>query len=155
MTPGLISETIPEPVFYLRHPSSFGDGWIGRSPGDAEAYLRAMKTSYITLLAAALVIAAAPAFGKGHRSKPSQPPRHDGRTVIARIGSSEIVTESPQSKRTYKIDDDTEFFYLGKKVTSSDLKKGMRVVITPSFDGLTADKIEAGDAPVRDKNSKK
>lgn len=68
-------------------------------------------------------------------------------TVIATIGSDAITIDTGRATKNYKIDSHTVFYYQGARVTASDIKPGMRVIITPTFDGRTAGTIAASDAP--------
>lgn len=106
-----------------------------------------------------IVLATAFALGTAHLhagGKPTPTPRpHNGRMVISMVGSTQIVTETIRSKKTYKITDKTVVYVYGQKATVSDLSKGMRVVVTPMFDGVTAATIDAGDTPQPDPTPKK
>ena len=75
---------------------------------------------------------------------PPPPPKH---TVIAVINSESITVDTGNNVRIFKIDKYTRFFYLGSETTLNDMKPGMRVSVTPTFDGKTAAVINAGVAP--------
>lgn len=76
-------------------------------------------------------------------------------TVIGTISSDSITVDTGSNTKTFKIDKHTQFFYLGSKATADELKVGMRVSVTPGFDGKTASSINANDAPVKADPAKK
>ena len=72
------------------------------------------------------------------------PPRH---TVIVSVSAETITVDTGLNKKTYLIGKNTQCITKGNPVSASELKPGMRVVVTPSFDGKSAAIISAGDAP--------
>lgn len=93
----------------------------------------------------AIVLSVTSVYGRGRaRPKPTPPPRH---TVIASITSDSITIDTGLNIKSYKLDQKTQFTYLGRRVALNDLKPGMRVSVIPGFDAGTAVSISAGDAP--------
>lgn len=72
------------------------------------------------------------------------PPKH---TVIVSISGDSVTTDTGKTTKSYKINKRTIFLYQGSRVTANDLKPGMRVTVTPAFDGKTAASIAASDVP--------
>ena len=68
-------------------------------------------------------------------------------TIISSISANSVTASTTASSKTYKVDKHTKFTFQGKLVTVAELKTGMRVSITPTFDGKTAESINASDAP--------
>jgi len=99
--------------------------------------------SSLFLCVSALAFSLSPALAGTPTSTPT-PTRH---TVIASISSDSITVDTGLVKKDYKIEKNTVFIFHGNRVTLNDLKSGMRVSVTPGFDGLTAATINAGDAP--------
>ncbi|XHR27665.1 MAG: hypothetical protein ACFUZC_17200 [Chthoniobacteraceae bacterium] len=103
-----------------------------------------MKSVLFPLVAICLLPAMTFAGGKKKTTPKPTPP---GRIIIKTISSSEITISTSSASKSYKIDDHTLFTYLGKSVSVTDLRPGMRATVTPAFDGLTASLIAASDAP--------
>ena len=100
-----------------------------------------MKPFYTFLLAGIVSLSQ---ISQAVDSKPVPPPK---RTVIQSIESDSITINTGASIKVYKVDAHTEFTYRGNRVKRKDLKAGMRVMITPSFDNLCATLVAASEAP--------
>ncbi|MEI6561869.1 MAG: hypothetical protein WCO68_07275 [Verrucomicrobiota bacterium] len=85
------------------------------------------------------------AFAANPAPKATTPVIHH--TVISSISADSITVNTGKSTQTYKIDKHTQLMFDGKKVPMSDLKAGMRVMVTPDFDGKTASAINGGAPP--------
>ena len=98
----------------------------------------------VILCVVALALSLSPALAGATNPTPV-PARH---TVIGSISADSITVDTGLVTKEYKIDKNTVFMRHGIRVPSNDLKTGMRVSVTPGFDGKTAATINAGDAPV-------
>lgn len=104
-----------------------------------------MKPTSPIYVAIALLLAFTPFIHAGTpKKKPTPPPNHK---VIGSVSSDSITVTSLNSSATYQINKQTKCFLKGASVTPSELKPGMRVTVTPGFDGKTAAQITASDAP--------
>lgn len=100
--------------------------------------------SPLLLCLAALALSLSPAIAGDKKAAPTPPPRH---TVIGSISSDSLTVDTGLRTTNYKLNKNTVFMYQGKRVSSNDLKAGMRVSVTPGFDALTASVVSATDAP--------
>ena len=104
-----------------------------------------MKPLIVSLFIGAIGLAfSLSALAANPTPKPTPVVRH---TVISSISADSVTVDTGKSTQTYKIDKHTQLMFDGKKVPLSDLKAGMRVMVTPDFDGKTASAINAGAPP--------
>lgn len=101
-----------------------------------------MKHTTISLLIGIAFAAATPVMA-ADKAKPTPVPATH--TTIASISGDSITTTTGAITKTFTIDPKTEIFYLGKRVSASDLQTGMRVTVTQSFDGKMATAITAAE----------
>ncbi|GEM_PF-1838837 len=101
-----------------------------------------MKFALYTLAALCLCLPMAQAADSKATPKPT--PKH---VTIKAISSSEITIDTGVVAKTYKLDDHTVYVFQGQRVPQSDVKAGMRVNVTPSFDGKNATMVTATEAP--------
>lgn len=121
-----------------------------------------MKKSQIILLltafALALVLPASISLAGRQAAPPPPPPPNQNQTpapkktptphtVIQSVDSSSITVKGPKTTSTYKITSLTEIDFKGETAKVTDLKSGMRVVITVGLDPTEADRISADDPP--------
>ena len=76
---------------------------------------------------------------------PVFPPHH---TVIGAISADSITVTTFNGSKTYKIDRFTVITFMGKTVTTNDLKPGMKVSVTFGGDPATVASINASNPPI-------
>ncbi|XHR29252.1 MAG: hypothetical protein ACFUZC_01545 [Chthoniobacteraceae bacterium] len=101
-----------------------------------------MKFALYSLAALCLCLPMAQAADS--KATPRPTPKH---VTIKAISSSEITINTGVVTKTYKLDDRTVYVYQGVRVPQSDIKTGMRVNVTPSFDGKNATMVTATEGP--------
>lgn len=78
------------------------------------------------------------------KATPKPTPKH---VTIKAISGSEITIDTGATTKEYKLDEHTVYVYQGQRVAQSDIKSGMRVNVTPTFDGKVATMVTATEAP--------
>ncbi|MGB8352675.1 MAG: hypothetical protein WCD79_02180 [Chthoniobacteraceae bacterium] len=99
--------------------------------------------TFITAIAAFLLTATLHA---GIKVVPTPfPPHH---TVIGAISADSITVTTANGSKTYKIDKYTTISFMGRTVTTNDLKAGMKVTVSFGGDPTTVASINASNPPI-------
>ncbi|OFW40000.1 MAG: hypothetical protein A3J29_07600 [Acidobacteria bacterium RIFCSPLOWO2_12_FULL_67_14b] len=106
----------------------------------------AMRRFLVATIAAVMLMAWSPALG-AH-------PGHEQKVLgtVTMVAPDHVMLKTPDGRdATVQINNDTKFVRAKKAVTASDMKVGMRIVITAVTDGdddkLIAKIVELGQAP--------
>jgi hypothetical protein len=97
----------------------------------------------LALLALVCMLIPAPMLAADAKATPV-PPKH---TTIKAISEDSITTDTGAISKDYKINERTIILFRGEKVKTDKLAPGMRVTVTPTFDGESASMISASVAP--------
>jgi len=105
-----------------------------------------MHRNILTLITVFTAFLLAPVIQAGVKVVPPVfPPRH---TVIGAISADSITVTTFNGSKTYKIGKYTTISFMGKTVTTNDLKVGMKVTVNFGGDPTTVASINASNPPI-------